>query len=222
VSEIEFPYQGGDLPGLWDAAADAVATCVIAHGANNDMRHPFYTGIAASLVEDRVSALRFDFPYKAQGRSYPDRPPVLLAAWRGALDEALRRNAGLPVVASGKSLGGRMASMLAAEDGDRFAAQALVFFGYPLHAPGRTDQLRVEHLHAVTAPMLFIEGTADPLAKFDLIQDVVSRLAPRARLHVVEGGDHSFRVRGRKRPDGEIGRELGEVAAGFIREEIVA
>lgn len=220
MGEIEFPYEGGALPGLFDPADDPVATCVVAHGANNDMRHGFYTGIAAALVEDRVSSLRFDFPYKAQGRSYPDRPPVLLAAWRGALGEAARRAEGLPVVASGKSLGGRMASMLAAEDGDAFAGRALVFFGYPLHAPGKSDQPRDGHLDSVTVPMLFIEGTADPLARFDLMEALVERLASRARLHVVDGGDHSFRIRGRRRPDDEIGRELGEVAAGFIRETV--
>jgi len=108
--------------------------------------------------------------------------------------------------------------MLAAEDGDAFEASALVFFGYPLHAPGRADSPRVEHLPAVTVPMLFIEGTKDPLARFDLIEDLVRRLAPRAKLHVIEGGDHSFRVRGVKRPDREIGEELGRVAAGFLRD----
>jgi predicted alpha/beta-hydrolase family hydrolase len=110
--------------------------------------------------------------------------------------------------------------MLAAEEGGQFAGRALVFFGYPLHAPGKTDHLRVDHLDAVTVPMLFIEGTKDPLARFDLVEALVARLGPRARLHMIEGGDHSFRVRGLKRSDNEIGRELGGVAAGFIREVV--
>jgi predicted alpha/beta-hydrolase family hydrolase len=109
-----------------------------------------------------------------------------------------------------------MASMLAAEEGEAFAARALVFFGYPLHAPGRADQPRDAHLGSVTVPMLFIEGTDDALARFDLIESLVRRLRPLARLHVVEGGDHSFRVRGARRPDLEIARELGAVAAGFV------
>ena len=206
---------------LWDEAEGAVAVCAIAHGANNDMHHPFFRGIAEALAAQGISSLRFNFPYKDAGRGYPDRPPVLLESWRGAMAEAERRGGGLPIIASGKSLGGRMASMLAAEDGTDFAGQGLVFFGYPLHAPGRTEKIRDDHLSSVTVPMLFIEGTADPLARFDLIQAVVERLGQRARLHVVEGGDHSFRVRGRKRPDDEIGRELGEVAAAFIREVVV-
>ena len=120
-------------------------------------------------------------------------------------------------MAAGKSLGGRMASILASEDGEAFAARALVFFGYPLHAPGRPDAPRTAHLDRVTVPMLFIQGTADPLARFDLVEETVDALKERARLHVVEGGDHSFRVRRRKRPDDEIGRELGTAAAVFIR-----
>lgn len=218
MSEIALPFGDQELPGIWEEAPEAVATCVVAHGANNDMRHAFFTGVAAGLVGEQVSALRFNFPYKARGRAYPDRPPILLDAWRAALAEAIRRSEERPVAASGKSLGGRMASVLAAEEGERFEGSALVFFGYPLHAPGKSDSPRVEHLPAVTVPMLFIEGTKDPLARFDLIQDLVRRLGPRARLHVIEGGDHSFRVRAVKRQDREIGEELGRVAAGFIRE----
>jgi uncharacterized protein len=218
MTEIGFPFGEQELPGLWDEADAAVATCVVAHGANNDMRHGFFTGVAAGLVGEGISALRFDFPYKVRGRAYPDRPPVLLEAWRAAMEEARRRAGDLPVVASGKSMGGRMASMLAAEEGERFDGAALVFFAYPLHAPGRTDSPRVDHLPSVTVPMLFIEGTRDPLARFDLVEDVVRRLGPMARLHVIEGGDHSFRVPGAKRPDREIGEELGRAAAGFIRE----
>jgi predicted alpha/beta-hydrolase family hydrolase len=144
----------------------------------------------------------------------------LIEAWRSALEEAKRRAGGLPLVAGGKSLGGRMASMLAAEDPEAFPCTAIVFLGYPLHAPGRSDQPRDAHLASVQVPMLFIQGTADSLANFALIQKVVQRLGSRARLHVVESGDHSFRVRGARRPDEEIGRELGSVAAGFIADVV--
>ena len=113
-----------------------------------------------------------------------------------------------------------MASMVAAEDGEKFAARALVFFGYPLHAPGRSDQPRDAHLPAVSVPMLFIQGTDDSLATFALIESLVERLGSLARLHAVRGGDHSFRVRGARRPDPETGRELGGVAAAFIREAL--
>jgi len=204
----------------WVKAPGAATLCVIAHGAGNDSRHPFFNGISEGLASQGISSMRFDFPYMRAGRRAPDRPPALLEAWREALDSAGRRASGLPLIASGKSLGGRMASLLAAEEGESFPARGLVFFGYPLHAPGRFDSLRDEHLRRVAVPMLFIEGTADPLARFDLIGATVASLGERARLATVEGGDHSFRVRGAKRPDEEIGRDLGAVAAGFIREVV--
>jgi len=203
---------------LWDPAAKALATCVVAQGAGGSTRAPLFDGIAAGLTAGGVSCFRFDFPYTRAGRRGPDRPPVLLQSWREALEEARGRARGGPLVASGKSMGGRMASMLAAEDGEDFAARALVFFGYPLHPPGKVDQLRVEHLPRISVPMLFIQGTGDALGRFDLVEETVDKLGSRAQLHAVEGGDHSFRVRGRKRPEREIGEELGAVAAAFIRD----
>jgi predicted alpha/beta-hydrolase family hydrolase len=182
------------------------------------MGHPFMEGAAEGLAAEGIAVLRFEFPYMSRGRRAPDRPAVLVDAWRGALDEAVRRADGAAVTAGGKSLGGRMASMLAAEQGERFPGRALVFFGYPLHAPGKSDQPRDAHLASITVPMLFLEGTQDSFARFDLIQGVVGRLGKPARLHVVEGGDHSFRVRGVRRPDQEIGHDLGQVAASFVRE----
>ena len=205
---------------MWTPAEEPVAACVVAHGAGAGSRTPFFDGVCAGLTAAGVSCLRFDFPYTLAGRRAPDRPPVLIGAWREALAVAAERAAGVPIVASGKSLGGRMASMLAAEEGTAFAAGALVFFGYPLHAPGRVDALRVEHLSRVTVPMLFIQGTSDALGRFDLVEETVRSLSPRASLYAVRGGDHSFRVRGTKRPDAEIGRELGGVAAAFIREVV--
>jgi uncharacterized protein len=215
-----FSFRAGarSLSGLWTPAARAVGVAVLAHGAGAGMEHPFMTGAAEGLTEGGVTTMRFNFPYLEEGRRSPDRPPVLLEAWRGALEEAERRSNGLPLAAGGKSMGGRMASMLAAEDREKFAAGALVFFGYPLHAPGKADQPRDAHLPDVTVPMLFLQGTDDSFATFDLIEGLVGRLGSLARLHAVEGGDHSFRVRGARRPDAETGKELGAVAAAFLRE----
>jgi uncharacterized protein len=216
--QISFETPAGELPGLWTEAVDAVGVMALAHGAGVGMGHSFMQGVCDGLAGSGIAALRFDFPYMARGRRSPDRPAVLIDAWRGALDEATRHANGVPVGAGGKSLGGRMASMLAAEQGDRFPGRALVFFGYPLHAPGRADQIRDAHLPSIAVPMLFIEGTEDPFARFDLISGVVKALEPLASMHVVEGGDHSFRVRGRRRGDDEIGRELGQIAGEFLRE----
>ena len=188
-----------------------MAWAVMAHGAGNDLHAPFLAGAAQGLAANGVSTMRFNFPFTEEGRR---------EAWRAALAAAAERAEGLPLVASGKSLGGRIASMLAAEDPAGFPCRALVFFGYPLHAPGRPDKPRDAHLPAVRVPMLFIQGTSDALASFDLIEALVERLRPLARLHVVQGGDHSFRVRGARRPDDDIGRELGHVAAEFITEVV--
>jgi predicted alpha/beta-hydrolase family hydrolase len=215
--EFSFETPAGELPGLWTGAVDAIGVMGLAHGAGAGMRHPFMEGVSDGLVRSGIATLRFDFPYMARGRRSPDRPAVLIDAWRGALDDAMRRADGLPVAAGGKSLGGRMASMLVAEEGERFAGRALVFFGYPLHAPGRVDQPRDGHLSSIAVPMLFIEGTQDQFARFDLISAVVGKLAPLASMHVVEGGDHSFRVSGRRRGDDEIGRDLAAIAGEFIR-----
>ncbi|MDP8956673.1 MAG: dienelactone hydrolase family protein [Actinomycetota bacterium] len=219
--ELSLSVGGRSASALWRGAAGAVAAAVVAHGAGNDMRHPLFEGIADGLAAENVSTLRFNFPYAEDGRRAPDRPAVLMEAWRAALELAQDRAGDAPLVASGKSLGGRMASMVAAEDGETFAGRGLVFFGYPLHAPGKTDQLRDHHLPAVRVPMLFIQGDADSLARFDLVERVVKRLKPLARLHRIEGGDHSFRVRGAKRQDVDIGLQVGKVAASFIRQVVL-
>lgn len=215
---LQLPVGTRTASALLTTAPDATALAVIAHGAGAGMEHPFMAGVSEGLAANGVSVLRFNFVYVEEGRRSPDRPALLTEAWVAALDEGLARAGGLPVVAGGKSMGGRIASMLAAERGRDFPAKALVFFGYPLHAPGRRDQPRDAHLPDVTVPMLFIQGTDDSLATYSLMQDLVRRLGPLARLHTVEGGDHSFRVRGARRTDEPIGRELGAVASAFIHE----
>src|SRR6266542_1052677 len=125
--DLTISHGEAGLAALWDAAPDAAAVCVLAHGAGAGMRHPFMVGVAETLVSGGVSVLRFNFPYIHARKKYPDRPPVLTEAWRAALDEAARRAERKPLAAAGKSIGGRMASLVAAKDGDAFAARALVF-----------------------------------------------------------------------------------------------
>jgi len=219
AEEVTVPFGESELAGLWDAAdGDPFAVAVLAHGAGNEMRHRYMERVALGLVARGMSALRFNFPYKSAGRGYPDPPRVLLPAWRAALTEAVRRGGGLPVVASGKSLGGRMASVVAAEDGPEFPGRALVFLGYPLHAPGKADKPRDSHLDQITVPMLFVQGARDPFASFDLIQQVVARLGSRARSHVVEGGDHSHKVKGRG--EAEVLDEIARAFVSFVREVV--
>jgi uncharacterized protein len=187
---------------------------VLAHGAGGDLRGALLEGFAGGLAAAGVGCLRFNFLYTERGRRAPDREPRLRVAWAAAFDRG--GQAGSPVWAGGKSMGGRIASMMVA-DGELDAA-GLVFVGYPLHPPGKPDRLRDEHLGRVTVPMLFLQGTADAFARWELLQGVLDRLGDRATLHPVEGGDHSFRVRGRPRDDAGTGSALGEVAARFILE----
>ena len=205
--------DGGPLPALWLEPASAAATVVLAHGAGSGMRTPFMAGLAEGLAAAGVATLRFEFPYMAAGRKPPDRPPRLLEAWRAAFAAAAQRSPS-PPLAGGKSMGGRIASMAAAEG---MPAAGLVFLGYPLHPPGRPERLRDQHLDAVTAHMLFIQGDRDPFATPALLHAVIERLGARAQLLNVPGGDHSLRVAGGERDDQVIGRSLAEPVAAFAR-----
>jgi uncharacterized protein len=219
---FQFAAAGGNISASWTpAASPAVAAAALAHGAGAGMDHPFLAGAAAGLAEGGIGVLRFNFPYMEARRRVPDAAPVLLAAWREAIAQLARRAGGLPLVMAGKSMGGRIVSMLAAAQGADFRGKALVFFGYPLHPPGRPERLRDQHLGDIRVPMLFLQGTCDALARLDLMEAVVSRLGPLARLHVVPGADHSFRVPdARGRFDRDAGIELGQIASRYVREVV--
>ncbi len=220
LERVEFLAGGVTASGLWTSATQPVAVSAIAHGAGAGMIHPFMAGAAEGLADGGVSVLRFNFPYMDAGRRVPDPVPVLIETWNAAIGQLQHRGAGLPMIMGGKSMGGRMASMVAASQGAEFPGAAMVFFGYPLHPAGQTGRLRDAHLPQIRAPMLFIQGTRDALARLDLVEEVVRRLHPLARLHVVADGDHSFHVRGAKRADRDIGREMGQIAARYVREII--
>ena len=195
----------------------AFATIVVAHGAGAGMDHPFIAGFSRACFDEGLATMRFNFPYIEAGRRSPDTEAVLRDAWRAAFEAAEARRMGEPVWASGKSLGGRIASMCAA-DGEIHPA-GLVFLGYPLHPTGKPERIRDEHLDRIGVPMLFLQGTSDPFASSDLLRRVVKRLRDRATLVPFEGAGHSFEVRGRKRDAREIGASLAPHVAGFIREQ---
>jgi uncharacterized protein len=199
---------------MWIDPPGADAVLVLAHGAGSGMRAPFMAGFAEGIGRAGVATLRFEFPYMQAGRRAPDRPPILLESWREAFAEGVGRADGRPVFAGGKSMGGRIASMAAAEG---MAAAGLVFLGYPLHPPGRPEKIRDAHLGDVPMPMLFLQGSRDTFARPDLLAGVIARLGPRAHYVEVAGGDHSFRVPGGPRDGAVIGASLAEPAAAFIR-----
>jgi len=187
-------------------AESPIAAFVVAHGAGAGQMSQFMVRAASGLASRGISTATFDFPYIAAGRRIPDRAPVLEAAWREAIDIARGTLPALPLFIGGKSMGGRMTSTAQAEE-PLAGVAGLAFLGFPLHPPGKPSVSRADHLFQVRVPMLFLQGSRDDFAELGLITGVCERLGPRARLEVLEGADHSFRVPKRK---GE--QVIGELA----------
>lgn len=166
------------------------------------MRHRFMEAIAGKLAEQAIATLRYEFPYMEAGGRRPDASPVLVASVRRAVGAAAEMAGDLPLLAGGKSMGGRMTS-LAAADEPLPGVRGLVFFGFPLHPAGKRASERAAHLGRVALPMLFLQGTRDALADLTLLRPVVDALGARATLHVVDGADHSFAVLRRTGRSGE-------------------
>jgi predicted alpha/beta-hydrolase family hydrolase len=194
---------------------------VLAHGAGAGMHHPFMEGLARELSDCHVATFRYQFPYMHERRKRPDPPAVSTATVRAAVAAASEAASGLPLLAGGKSLGGRMTSLAFADGGSRAApgraqVRGLAFFGFPLHAAGRPGTQRAEHLARVQLPMLFLQGTRDALADLALLRPLCDTLVPFATLHVVDGADHSFRVPKRSgQTDGGILSELASTVASW-------
>ncbi|MGQ0702033.1 MAG: alpha/beta hydrolase family protein [Gemmatimonadales bacterium] len=166
---------------------------VLAHGAGAGMRHPFLERIAELLAERDIATLRYEFPYMEAKRSRPDPPAVAAARVREAVARARTEWPGLPLLAGGKSFGGRMTSTAQAAE-PLPGVVGLVFLGFPLHPPGKPSVERADHLFTIRIPMLFLQGTRDDFAQLPLILEVCGRLGRLATLELIEGGDHSFRV----------------------------
>ena len=191
------------VAGLLDRPANARACFVFAHGAGAGMHHASMASVAGDLSQQGIATLRYQFPYMERGSRRPDPPALCHATVRAAVAEAARSSPGLPLVAGGRSFGGRMTSQaqaLAPLPG----VAGLAFLAFPLHPAGRPSQERAEHLSDVEIPMLFLQGTRDELATLELLEPVVQRLGARATLKLLQEADHSFHVRassGRRDPD---------------------
>jgi predicted alpha/beta-hydrolase family hydrolase len=169
------------------------ATVVLAHGAGAGQLSPFMVRFATGLASRGLDVLTFNFLYTDERRRIPDRTDKLEACYRAVI-AAARHNVALSgnlTYVGGKSMGGRIASQVAAGEGAE-SLSGLIFLGYPLHPPGKPDQLRAAHLAKIRAPMLFIQGARDPFGKPDELRPILDRLQARVTLHVVENGDHSL------------------------------
>ena len=196
--------EGGDAVGAVAYAAggptSAEATVILAHGAGAPQTHPFMTSFARGLSTRGLDVITFNFLYMERKRRAPDPAARLEACYRAVIDTARQRmkRGSQRLVVGGKSMGGRIASQVVAAgtEAGGTTADGVVLLGYPLHPPGRPDKLRDVHLPAITAPMLFVQGSLDTFGTPDELRPVVTRCWA-AELHVVEGGDHSLKVRGK-------------------------
>lgn len=204
-----------EISAVLTGPVDARAFVALAHGAGAGYRHPFLEGFARGLEREGVAALRFNFPYIEAGRRMPGPAAHAVATWRAVFAWLADRVGDRPVFAAGKSYGGRMASMAAAEG--VIDPAGLVYLGYPLHPPGSPDKARVAHLPDVPQPQLFVEGTNDPFIDphEQLLEAVASCVD--AEIAWVEGGGHSFEVKGRKRPAEDVAAELAPLVVDWMR-----
>ncbi len=194
---------------------DARACYVFAHGAGAGMAHAFMTEAAEGLAARGIATLRYQFPYMEKGGKRPDPPAVAQSAVRSAVAEGARACPGLPLIAGGKSFGGRMTSQAQAKM-PLPRVVGLAFFGFPLHAAGKPSSERADHLADVRVPVLFLQGSADKLAEVDLLQPVVKKLGTRGTLHLIDGADHSFHVPKRSgRSDREVMTDILDAFAAW-------
>ncbi|MEU1970165.1 alpha/beta family hydrolase [Microbacterium sp. NPDC019599] len=211
---VTLPSGLAEVSAAWSRPADAWAVVAIAHGAGAGYAHPFLTGFAVGLQQLGVATLRFNFPYSEAGRRMPGPAAHAVTTW-GAVASWVAERSDAPLWTAGKSYGGRMASMAAAEGA--IAPAGLVYLGYPLHPPGEPGKARVAHLPDVPQPQLFVEGTNDPfIDPHSQLEEAVASCRD-ASLVWIEGGGHSFEVKGRKRPADEIGAELAPIVVDWMR-----
>jgi uncharacterized protein len=190
------------------------ACFAFAHGAGAGMTHSFMESFATGLCERGIASLRYQFPYMEKGSKRPDAPAIAQATVRAAVAKSAETFPGLALIAGGKSFGGRMTSQAEAAT-PLPGVRGLAFVGFPLHPAGKPSIDRADHLAKIDIPMLFLQGTRDSLAEVPLIDPVVQRLGARAKLHLVDGADHSFHVLARSgRNDREV---MNEILDAFAR-----
>ncbi len=213
--DVTIACEGGPVSGLLAAPKGARACYVVAHGAGAGMRHPFMAAVAQGLADRNIATLRYQFPYMERGSRRPDSPNVAQATVRAAVAEAAKRLPGLPLIAGGKSFGGRMTSQAQAE-APLPGVGGLAFLGFPLHPPGKPGDERAAHLAKVKVPMLFLQGTRDEFASLEFLGPLIERLGARATLKLFDGANHSFHVPAKSgRTDAEAMKEMLDLFAGW-------
>ncbi|HWH46636.1 MAG TPA: alpha/beta family hydrolase [Burkholderiales bacterium] len=210
------------VSGLLQLPARAHVCLVLAHGAGAGMTHPFMTQVADELAARSVATLRYQFPYMERGSKRPDTPKIAHATVRAAVAESARQLPGVPLLAGGKSFGGRMTSQAQAASALP-GVRGLVFLGFPLHPPGQPSDERGKHLFEVQIPMLFLQGSRDEFADLQLLQPLIQQLGARATLKLIQDANHSFHVPARTgRKDAEVRTEMMDALADWIEQVLGA
>jgi uncharacterized protein len=205
--------NAGEVSSILLRPDDAQWLLVLGHGAGAGMRHPFMGALSRELATEQIATFRYQFPYMENRRKAPDRPPTLTATVAAAVRAANAAAPELPLLAGGKSMGGRMTSTAASENLIP-EVRGLVFFGFPLHPPKQPATNRGDHLLKVEQPMLFLQGTRDDLADLKLLKPICKKLGKLATLHIIDGADHSFHVlKSSGKSDAEILRDLARTTA---------
>ncbi len=212
--QLQFPVSENEqVSALLLVPDQPTALFVLAHGAGAGMHHPFMNAIANELAFLNIATFRYQFPYMEHRRGVPDKQPLLLATVAAAVKTAAESAAGLPLFAGGKSMGGRMTSLAAAQE-ILPGVRGIIFVGFPLHPPKRPSIKRAEHIYRVNLPILFLQGTRDDLADLSLLRPICAELGAQATLHILDGADHSFHVLKRS---GKTGSQILTALAQTIR-----
>ena len=188
---------------------------VIGHGAGGPMHSPFIRFFHTELAQHGFLSVKFNFPYMEARRKIPDKRDVLEDCYQKVIEQAQNgKHKASRTIIGGKSMGGRIASQVAATG--NVNVNGLFFLGYPLHPLGKTEQLRDEHLYRIMKPMLFLSGTRDGFARKDLLEKVLEKIGPIAKIHWIEGGDHSFKTSGSKLGSSDGTHEALSVLLGWL------
>lgn len=216
IEELKFRVENsGDVSALLCRPQNAQWLLLLAHGAGAGMRHPFMENLAAELAAVQIATLRYQFPYMEQRRGRPDPPAILTATVAAAVEAATKSAPDLPLLAGGKSMGGRMTSQAASQN-LLPNVRGLVFFGFPLHPPNSPGTKRADHLSKVPVPMLFLQGTRDTLADLTLLEPIAKKLGALGKLHIIESADHGFHVLKRSgKTDASVLTELARTTAAW-------
>lgn len=212
--------EKGEVSSLLLLPENPIACVVLGHGAGAGMRHANMENIAIQLANKGIATFRYQFPYMERGGGR-DSVAVSLATVRAAVKAAQDRVGEIPLFAAGHSFGGRMTSLAAAEEGGLPGVSGLIFFAFPLHAPGKPGTDRAAHLPQITVPMLFLSGTRDTFAQLPLFQPMIENLGKKAHLHLLETASHGYKVLKRTRTNPEdIFEEMGRVAHEWIENQL--